>query len=137
MSLRNLCRRVLLCRVGWTASLATARIYILCVQGRLSLNKEELPMQVIDGDSHFMEPLDLFERYIDPQFREQAMRVVQDPATGKPALVVEGRQLHILNVEELLAAVVGYGQKEEGRNLSNFDPALMYNAEWQNMTKRV
>jgi predicted TIM-barrel fold metal-dependent hydrolase len=94
-------------------------------------------MQVIDGDSHFMEPLDLFERYIDPQFREQAMRVVQDPATGKPALVVEGRQLRILNVEELLAAVVGYGQKEEGHDLSNFDRALTYNAEWQDMGKRV
>ena len=73
-------------------------------------------MQVIDGDSHFMEPLDLFDRYIDPQFREQAMRVVKDPATGKPALMVEGRQLRIVNVEELLSAVVAYGQKEEGHN---------------------
>lgn len=94
-------------------------------------------MPVIDGDSHFMEPLDLFERYIDPKFRAQAMRVAKDPATGKPTLVVEGRQLHILNVEELLAAVVGYGQKEEGHDLSNFDQALTYNAEWQDMDKRV
>ena len=30
-------------------------------------------MTIIDGDSHFMEPLDLFERYTDPKFREQAM----------------------------------------------------------------
>ena len=28
-------------------------------------------MLAIDADSHFMEPLDLFERYIDPKFRER------------------------------------------------------------------
>ena len=94
-------------------------------------------MTIIDGDSHFMEPLDLFERYTDPKFREQAMRVTKDPTTGKPALVVEGRQLHVLNVEELLAAIVGYGQKEKGYNLSNLDQALTYNAEWQDMAKRA
>ena len=45
-------------------------------------------MKVIDGDSHFAEPLDLFERFIDPAYRDQAMRVGKDPATGEPSLVV-------------------------------------------------
>jgi predicted TIM-barrel fold metal-dependent hydrolase len=94
-------------------------------------------MKVIDGDSHFMEPLDLFERYIDPAYRDQAMRVVKDPATGQPGLVVEGRQLHILNVEELLSAVVGYGQKEAGHDLRDFDRYLSSSPEWQDMDKRA
>jgi uncharacterized protein len=84
-----------------------------------------------------MEPLDLFERYIDPKFRDQAMRVAKDPTTGKPTLVVEGRQLRILNVEELLAAVVGYGQKEGGHDLRDFDRDLTYSNDWQDMGKRV
>ena len=41
-------------------------------------------MHVIDGDSHFMEPLDLYPRYIDPAFRERAMRVEKDPTGGVP-----------------------------------------------------
>ena len=94
-------------------------------------------MPVIDGDSHFMEPLDLFERYIDPQFLDKAMRVAKDPTTSKSTLVVEGRQLHILNVEELLAAVVGYGQKEGGHDLRDFDRALTYSNDWQDMGKLV
>ncbi|MBI3301290.1 MAG: hypothetical protein HYZ72_04330, partial [Deltaproteobacteria bacterium] len=94
-------------------------------------------MKVIDGDSHFMEPLDLFERFIDPAYRDQAMRVEKDPATDAPSLVVEGRPLRILNVEELLAAVVGYGQKEAGHDLSDFDRYLTYSPDWQDMDKRV
>jgi predicted TIM-barrel fold metal-dependent hydrolase len=94
-------------------------------------------MAIIDGDSHFMEPLDLFERYIDPSFRDKAMRVEKDPSTAAPTLVVDGRPLRMLNVEELLAAVVGYGQKEEGRDLRDFDRALTYVAEWQDMDRRV
>ena len=57
-------------------------------------------MKVIDGDSHFMEPLDLFDRYTDAKFREQAMEVVQDPATGKPALVVEGGGSYISSMSK-------------------------------------
>jgi predicted TIM-barrel fold metal-dependent hydrolase len=94
-------------------------------------------MKVIDGDSHFAEPLDLFERYIDPAYRDQAMRVAKDSVTGAPQLFVEGRPLRLLNVEELLAAVVGYGQKEAGRDLSTFDRYLISNPEWQDMDKRV
>lgn len=94
-------------------------------------------MAIIDGDSHFMEPLDVFDRYIDPAFRDKAMRVTSDPVTGKPALVVDGRQLRMVNTEELLAAVVGYGQKEEGHDLRDFDRALTYANEWQDMGKRV
>jgi len=94
-------------------------------------------MKVIDGDSHFMEPLDLFERYIDPAYRDKAMRVEKDPASGTQSLLVDGRALRIVNVDELLAAVVGYGQKETGHDLSNFDRYLVFSADWQDMDKRA
>lgn len=94
-------------------------------------------MAIIDGDSHFMEPLDVFERYIDPSFREKAMRVAKDPSTGAPVLVVDGRPLRMLNVEELLAAVVGYGQKESGHDLRDFDRTLTYASAWQDMHQRI
>ena len=38
----------------------------------------ECNMRVIDGDSHFIEPLDLFERYIAPAFRDRTVRVGVD-----------------------------------------------------------
>ena len=34
-------------------------------------------MKVIDGDSHFMEPSNLFERFIDPPYRDRAMHVAK------------------------------------------------------------
>ena len=94
-------------------------------------------MLAIDADSHFMEPLDLFERYIDPKFRERAYKVEKDSTTGKRRLVVDNKPLQLLDVEELLSAIVGYGQKETGHDLTNFDRELPYSADWQNMDKRV
>lgn len=94
-------------------------------------------MTIIDGDSHFMEPLDLFARYIDPAFRDKALRVAKDPSTGTPTLVVDGRSLGVLNTEEVLAGGVGYGQKEEGHDLRDFDRTLGDAADWQDMSKRT
>jgi hypothetical protein len=58
-------------------------------------------MLPVDADSHFFEPFDLFERYIDARFRERAYRVEKDPATGRLRLVVDQKPLQLLNVEEL------------------------------------
>lgn len=52
-------------------------------------------MKIVDGDSHFIEPLDLFPRYIEPAYRERAMRMVDDPVTGKQRLVVDGKPMHL------------------------------------------
>ena len=52
-----------------------------------------------------------------------------NPATGKRQLVVDNKALQLLDVEELLSAVAGYGQKESGHDLSNFDRQLPYSAE--------
>ena len=94
-------------------------------------------MLAIDADSHFVEPLDLFERYIDPSFRDRAYKAEIDPTTRRMRLVVDNKPLRLLDTEELLSAISGYGQKEGGRDLSTFDRELPYSADWQNMDKRL
>ncbi len=38
---------------------------------------EALPFEINDADNHFVEPEDMYERYIDPRFREKAVRFVR------------------------------------------------------------
>ncbi len=94
-------------------------------------------MPIIDGDSHFMEPFDLFERHIDPAFRERCVRVTRDAGSGERALLVDNKPMLLVDVEELLGALVGYGQKEQGEDLSSFDRYLIENDQWQDMDARV
>src|SRR5499427_1833026 len=56
---------------------------------------------VIDADGHILEPLDLWEKYIDPAFRDRAPRIVKGD-NGKERLVIEEQ-------------VVGDGQRGIGR----------------------
>src|SRR5215472_18741525 len=46
----------------------------------------------IDADGHILEPLDLWDNYIDPAFRERRPRFVIDD-NGKERLTVEGKLL--------------------------------------------
>jgi len=39
---------------------------------------EPLPFLINDADNHFVEPLDVYERYIEPRWREKAVRWVKD-----------------------------------------------------------
>ncbi len=94
-------------------------------------------MKVVDGDGHFIEPLDLFEQYTDPAYRERTLCLEKDPASGKKRLVVDKKPMQILDVDEFLAAVVGYGQKEVGKDLTTFDRYLAFSFDWQDMGKRV
>ena len=84
---------------------------------------------VVDGDSHFMEPLDLFERHVEPRFRERAVRIAEDPITHKRAMVVDGKPMRLRDVDEVLGILSGYGQKEEGGNISTFDRYAVYSAD--------
>jgi uncharacterized protein len=45
----------------------------------------------IDADGHILEPPDLWERYLDPKFRDRALRVVRDP-DGLEELEIGGRR---------------------------------------------
>src|ERR1700741_2446886 len=56
---------------------------------------------VIDADGHILEPLDLWDHYIDPAFRDRAPRIVMGE-NGKERLVIEEQ-------------VVGDGQRGIGR----------------------
>ncbi len=52
--------------------------------------KVDLPFSINDADNHFNEPPDLYERYIDPQHRELAIRYVTD-AGGRELQLFAGR----------------------------------------------
>src|SRR3979409_675887 len=56
---------------------------------------------VIDADGHILEPLDLWDNYIDPAFRGRAPRIVKGE-NGKERLVIEEQ-------------AVGDGQRGIGR----------------------
>src|ERR1700739_3829581 len=43
---------------------------------------------VIDADGHILEPLDLWDKYIDPKFRDRAPKIVKSE-NGKERLVIE------------------------------------------------
>ena len=45
--------------------------------------------KVIDADGHILEPLDLWDRYMDPAYRERAPRMILDD-NGKERLLIEG-----------------------------------------------
>ena len=44
---------------------------------------------VVDADGHILEPLDLWDRYMDPAFHDRAPRIVKDNETGKERLIIE------------------------------------------------
>jgi len=48
-----------------------------------------------DGDNHYYEPRDAFTRYIEPRYREGAVRVVE--TDGKPQIWIGGREFHFLD----------------------------------------
>jgi hypothetical protein len=92
---------------------------------------------IVDGDSHFMEPLDLFERYVGPRFRDRAVRIAVDPVTHKRAMMVDGKPMKLRDVEEVLGILSAYGQKEAGGTISTFDRYAAYSADWQDMAARI
>ena len=49
---------------------------------------------VIDADGHILEPLDLWEKYMDPKFRDRAPKIVKGE-NGKDRLVIEEHQVGI------------------------------------------
>src|SRR5437773_2564870 len=61
----------------------TGRGYRSWAEDRIVLrNLRRLPMartyNVIDADGHILEPVDIWEKYIDPAYRERAPRMIAD-----------------------------------------------------------
>ncbi|GII77829.1 hypothetical protein Sru01_28110 [Sphaerisporangium rufum] len=50
---------------------------------------------VVDSDGHVVEPGTLWTEYIDPEFRENCLRVERDPADGD-RLIIEGRPSRLI-----------------------------------------
>ncbi len=45
----------------------------------------------IDADGHVLEPPDLWERYLEPKYRDRALRIRKDPTDGLEFLEIDGR----------------------------------------------
>src|SRR5882762_1323199 len=101
------------CTSSWASSgIASCRIWRRCVAGRSrratsstssstpsgSANNRKArtamgrPYNVIDADGHVLEPVDIWDKYIDPAYRDRAPRIVID-TDGKERLLVEGQVL--------------------------------------------
>jgi len=68
---------------------------------------------VFDADSHVLEPPDLWENYLEPEFRHRAIRVVRN-SEGVEQLIADGEVL----LRDSLAALGGVELQREGL----FDP---------------
>ena len=64
--------------------------------------------RVIDADGHVLEPPDVWERYVDPAWRDRAVRVVRQ-RDGRDALVIDGRPAR-LTTPEMLGGFGGMGK---------------------------
>jgi uncharacterized protein len=63
---------------------------------------------VVDGDAHVLEPPDLWQRYVDPGYRERAIRVARG-ADGRDCLLIDGRPAR-LTTPEMLGDFGGMGR---------------------------
>jgi predicted TIM-barrel fold metal-dependent hydrolase len=83
---------------------------------------------IIDADGHILEPVDIWDKYIDPAYRERQPRMIVD-TDGKERLLVEGK---ILGSPKGLGLIGGIGARQgtvddvtmkyvEGRK-GGFDP---------------
>ncbi len=72
---------------------------------------------IIDADSHLVEPLDLWQRYVEPQYRSRCLCFARRPDKNRYILFVEDKTPLRLNVEDLLGVLIGFGQKEQGIGL--------------------
>jgi uncharacterized protein len=89
-------------------------------------------MVTVDADGHVLEPRDVWERYLEPNLRERAIRIARDE-NGVEALLVDGRP-HVamygrlgalggigMDSEDLMT--VGQRSYEDGCPQGGYDPA--------------
>jgi predicted TIM-barrel fold metal-dependent hydrolase len=73
---------------------------------------------VVDADSHVLEPGDLWESYLEPRYRERAIRIVAGPG-GTESLVADGEVL-------MPAGLAGLGGAEHDASAVLATPTLKY-----------
>src|SRR5512138_973298 len=89
------------------------KVYRAGLEDRVVLpDTKEAPMartyNVIDADGHILEPLDIWEKYIDPAYRDRAPKMIVD-TDGKERLLVEGK---ILGSPKGLGLIGGIGARQ-------------------------
>ena len=52
--------------------------------------------KVVDADGHIMEPSDLWEKNLEPRYRDRAMRIAKDDA-GLEYLEIDRKKSEVLN----------------------------------------
>ena len=50
--------------------------------------------KVIDADGHLLEPADLWQKYIEPKYRDRAIRMDKDP-DGMEIMIIDGRRSEV------------------------------------------
>ena len=93
--------------------------------------------RIIDADSHLLEPLDVWERHIEPRFRDRALRFRQRAEDGRWAIHFETDQRARFRAEDFLGTVAGYGQKEDGAELGSFDIAEALDSSFETTKRRL
>src|SRR5205814_10404891 len=66
---------------------------------------------VIDADGHILEPLDLWDNYMDPKYRDLAPPLVVDPKTGKEKLDVE---VQMIGSQQGMGVISVVGVRQRG-----------------------
>ena len=70
----------------------------------------ENPGPVVDADGHVLEPLDTWQKYIDPQYRDRAVRLEHDD-NGWEVLMFDNKPLNV--IRGALGALGGVGSDAE------------------------
>jgi len=79
----------------------------------------------VDADGHILEPPDLWETYLEPEYRDRALRIVRDDA-GLEALEIGGRP-SVMSRKGFPATLGAMGDPD--LNAMRFDPDRTYVSE--------
>ena len=79
----------------------------------------------VDADGHILEPPDLWETYLEPEYRDRALRIVRDDA-GLEALEIGGRP-SVMSRKGFPATLGAMGDPD--LNAMRFDPERTYVGE--------
>src|SRR5215204_5646231 len=84
---------------------------VSCRNARIPLRRDLMSRvyNVIDADGHILEPLDLWDNYMDPKFRDRAPRLVIENESGKEKLDVEGQ---LLGSQQGMGGIGGVGARQ-------------------------
>ena len=82
--------------------------------------------KVVDADGHIMEPSDLWEKNLEPRYRDRAMRIAKDDA-GLEYLEIDRKKSEVLN-GGTMGALGGLDEVVEKRLLQDFEPGIL---DWE------